>query len=119
MLAYIAKRLLATIPVMAVVAIFVFALLRLTPGDPGGDHRGLGGHHAGRRRRSARSWASTSRSSRSSSCGSATWPRGDFGESFFFKKQVAELVGDRIEPTLMLVAHDDGRCRSRSRCRWA
>ena len=34
MLAYIGKRLLATIPVMAVVAVFVFALLRLTPGDP-------------------------------------------------------------------------------------
>src|SRR4029453_17783662 len=34
MLAYIGKRLLATIPVMAIVAIFVFALLRLTPGDP-------------------------------------------------------------------------------------
>ena len=27
---------------------------------------------------------------------------GDFGESFFFKKKVAELVADRIEPTLML-----------------
>ena len=23
---------------------------------------------------------------------------GDFGESFFFKKQVAELIADRIEP---------------------
>ena len=34
MFAYIGKRLLATIPVMAVVAVFVFALLRLTPGDP-------------------------------------------------------------------------------------
>ncbi len=28
------RRLLATIPVMGVVALFVFALLRLTPGDP-------------------------------------------------------------------------------------
>jgi peptide/nickel transport system permease protein len=27
---------------------------------------------------------------------------GDFGESFFFKKQVAELIVGRIEPTLML-----------------
>ena len=27
---------------------------------------------------------------------------GDFGESFFFKKQVAELIAGRIEPTLML-----------------
>ena len=34
MLAYIGKRLLATIPVMAIVAVFVFAMLRLTPGDP-------------------------------------------------------------------------------------
>ncbi len=34
MLAYITRRLLATIPVMAVVAVFVFSMLRLTPGDP-------------------------------------------------------------------------------------
>lgn len=34
MLAFILRRLLATIPVMAVVALVVFAILRLTPGDP-------------------------------------------------------------------------------------
>src|SRR5579863_4315338 len=34
MLAYIVRRILATIPVMVVVAIFVFALLHLSPGDP-------------------------------------------------------------------------------------
>jgi peptide/nickel transport system permease protein len=34
MLTYIVRRILATIPVMAVVAIFVFALLYLSPGDP-------------------------------------------------------------------------------------
>jgi peptide/nickel transport system permease protein len=34
MLAYIMRRLLATIPVMAMVAVVVFAILRLTPGDP-------------------------------------------------------------------------------------
>src|ERR1044071_7042150 len=34
MFAYIIRRLLATIPVMAVVAVFVFALLYLSPGDP-------------------------------------------------------------------------------------
>jgi peptide/nickel transport system permease protein len=34
MFAYIVRRLLATIPVMGVVAIFVFSLLHLTPGDP-------------------------------------------------------------------------------------
>ena len=34
MTAYIVRRLLATMPVMAVVALFVFFLLRLAPGDP-------------------------------------------------------------------------------------
>jgi peptide/nickel transport system permease protein len=34
MLTYIARRLLATIPVMGMVAAIVFAILRLTPGDP-------------------------------------------------------------------------------------
>ncbi len=34
MLTYIARRLLSTIPVMVMVAIVVFAILRLTPGDP-------------------------------------------------------------------------------------
>ena len=34
MTAYILKRLLATIPAIAVVAVLVFMLLRLTPGDP-------------------------------------------------------------------------------------
>jgi len=34
MFAYIVRRILATIPVMAVVTIFVFALLYLSPGDP-------------------------------------------------------------------------------------
>ena len=34
MLAFILRRVLATIPVMGVVAVFVFLLLHLSPGDP-------------------------------------------------------------------------------------
>ena len=34
MLNFLARRLLATIPVMLIVAVLVFLLLRLTPGDP-------------------------------------------------------------------------------------
>ena len=34
MAGYLFKRILATIPVMLFVAIFIFMLLRLTPGDP-------------------------------------------------------------------------------------
>ena len=33
MLAYVVRRVLATVPVMAVVALFVFSLLYLAPGD--------------------------------------------------------------------------------------
>ena len=34
MLAYVTRRILATIPVMLIVALFVFSLLYLAPGDP-------------------------------------------------------------------------------------
>lgn len=34
MISYVLKRVLMTIPVMVVVALFVFLLLRLSPGDP-------------------------------------------------------------------------------------
>ena len=34
MLNYILRRILATIPVMAIVALFVFSLLYIAPGDP-------------------------------------------------------------------------------------
>ena len=34
MYAFILRRLLATIPVLLIVALLVFLLLRLTPGDP-------------------------------------------------------------------------------------
>jgi len=101
MLAYIGKRLLATIPVMAVVAVFVFAMLRLTPGDPAAIIAGA---------------AATSQDiadirtklglDRPIVSQFFVWIgrmfTGDFGESFFFKKQVAELIAGRIEPTLML-----------------
>ena len=34
MLGYLFRRVIATIPVMAIVALFVFSLLYLAPGDP-------------------------------------------------------------------------------------
>ena len=34
MLAFVARRVLATVPVLAMVVTFVFLMLRLTPGDP-------------------------------------------------------------------------------------
>jgi peptide/nickel transport system permease protein len=101
MLAYIARRLLATIPVMAVFAVLIFSMLRLTPGDPAAIIAGA---------------AATSQDivdirarlglDRSIVAQFFVWIghvlTGDFGESFFFKKQVATLIADRVGPTIAL-----------------
>jgi peptide/nickel transport system permease protein len=101
MLSYIGKRLLATIPVMAVVAVFVFAMLRLTPGDPAAILAG-----ASATTQDVVDIRAKLGLDQPILTQFVAWIgrlfTGDFGESFFFKKQVAELVADRIEPTLML-----------------
>jgi peptide/nickel transport system permease protein len=101
MLPYVGRRLLATIPVMAVVAVVVFSLLRLTAGDPAaiiaGDNATSQDVAAIRARLGLDRpiveqfviWV-------------ARVVRGDFGESFFFKKPVSQLILDRVEPTLAL-----------------
>jgi peptide/nickel transport system permease protein len=101
MFGYILRRLVATIPVMVVVAVLVFLMLRLTPTDPAaiiaGDNANSEQVAEIRKRlgldqpihRQFVIWANKTL-------------HGDFGESFFFKKQVAELIADRLEPTLSL-----------------
>ena len=101
MLAYVGKRLLATIPVMAVVAMLVFAMLRLIPGDPAAILAG-----ASATTQDVVDIRAKLGLDQPILAQFVAWIgrmfTGDFGESFFFKKQVAELVADRIEPTLML-----------------
>ncbi len=101
MLAFIARRLIATIPVLLFVAVFAFALLRLPGGDPcaiiAGDNATSEQVDAICEKLGLKKpllvqfyiWT-------------ASMLSGDFGESFFFKKTVAELIAQRIEPTLML-----------------
>ncbi|MBM3567694.1 MAG: ABC transporter permease [Alphaproteobacteria bacterium] len=101
MLAFVVRRLLATVPVLAMVAVFVFLMLRLTPGDPAaviaGDNAMPDQVEAIRQKLGLDEpivtqffiWI-----------GKAL--QGDFGESFFFKKTVAELIAQRIEPTVAL-----------------
>ncbi|MFO1303394.1 MAG: ABC transporter permease [Burkholderiales bacterium] len=101
MLAYTARRLLATIPVMAIVAVFVFALLRLTPGDPAAIIAG-----SAATTQDVESIRASLGLDRPIVAQFFVWIghmlQGDFGESFFFKRSVASLIADRIEPTLML-----------------
>jgi len=101
MLAFIARRLIATIPVLLFVAVFVFMLLRLTPGDPAaiiaGDNATADQVDAIRAKLGLDEPLLTQFMIWSGGVLS-----GDFGESFFFKKTVAELIAQRIEPTVML-----------------
>jgi peptide/nickel transport system permease protein len=101
MLAYLSRRLLATIPVMAIVAVLVFAMLRLTPGDPAAIIAGAAGTA-----QDVAAIRSRLGLDRSIFAQFFVWIgnilSGDFGESYFFKKQVAELIADRIGPTVAL-----------------
>jgi peptide/nickel transport system permease protein len=98
---FLLGRILATVPVLLVVAVVVFLLLRLTPGDPAAVIAGD---------------AATSEQiehirdslglNRPIPVQFGIWfgnvLRGDLGESFFFKKRVTELIAQRLEPTLAL-----------------
>ena len=103
MISFVARRLLATIPVLLIVAVLVFLLLRLTPGDPAAIMAGDA--------------ASTEQIARIRSGLGLDRPilvqfgiwfghllQGDLGESFYYKTQVTTLIGQRLEPTLSLAA---------------
>ena len=101
MFAYIVRRLLATIPVMGVVAIFVFSLLYIAPGDPAaviaGDlatsddiariHAQLGLDEPFLLRFGHWLWGVL---------------HGDLGTSIFTNLPVTQLIGQRPEPTIAL-----------------
>jgi peptide/nickel transport system permease protein len=101
MFSYVVRRLAATIPVMLIVAVLVFLMLRLTPSDPAaiiaGDNANAEQVAEIRNRLGLDQPILTQ---------FVIWTKktlhGDLGESFFFKKQVAELILDRLEPTASL-----------------
>ena len=101
MYAYIVKRILATIPVMAVVAVFVFGLLHLTPGDPAaiiaGDYASPSDIEGIREKLGLNEPLPVQ---------FYTWlksvAQGDLGVSIFSNLPVTKLIGQRVEPTLML-----------------
>lgn len=101
MYAYMARRLLAAIPVIVVVAGFVFLLLHISPGDPAAIIAGDVATAADIERIRVRlgldqplhvqflEWASH-------------LARGDLGNSIFSNLPVSRLIGQRLEPTIAL-----------------
>ncbi|MCH8001701.1 MAG: ABC transporter permease [Proteobacteria bacterium] len=99
--AYIIRRILATIPVMAVVGIFVFLLLHLTPGDPAAIIAGDYASPEDIKRIRAKLGLD-----RPIYIQFGTWVwqlmQGDLGISIFSDLPVSHLIAQRIEPTLAL-----------------
>ncbi len=103
MFAYIIRRVFATIPVMAVVALFVFSLLYIAPGDPAAI---IAGDQA--------SPADVERIRISLGLdrpflirfGSWVWDvlHGDLGTSIFTNLPVTHMIAQRIQPTVSLMA---------------
>jgi peptide/nickel transport system permease protein len=102
MLSYILRRILATIPVMAIVAFFVFSLLYIAPGDPAAVIAGDQASPADVER--IRQGLGLDRPFLVQ-FGSWLWHilHGDLGTSIFTNLPVAALIAQRIEPTLSLM----------------
>ncbi|KPK05018.1 MAG: peptide ABC transporter [Betaproteobacteria bacterium SG8_39] len=100
---FIARRLLSTIPVLAIVAVLVFMLLRLTPGDPAAI---LAGDAASTEQ--IEGIRKTLGLDQPLPVQFGIWLgqmlQGDLGESYYYKVRVTELIGQRLEPTLSLAA---------------
>jgi len=101
MFSYVARRLLATIVVMAVVAFVVFLLLYLTPGDPAAI---LAGDAATSQDIANIREALGLNAPFHVRFGEWVWRllHGDLGISIFTKLPVTQLIGQRVGPTLSL-----------------
>ena len=101
MLGYTIRRLLATIPVIGMVALFVFSLLYLTPGDPAAVIAGDIATVEDIERIREKLGLDQPFLTRFSVWASAVL-RGDLGISIFTNLPVTQLIGQRIGPTLSL-----------------
>jgi len=101
MLGYFVRRLLATIPVIGMVAFFVFALLYLTPGDPAAVIAGDIATVADIERIRHQLGLDQPLLPRFWSWASAVL-HGDLGISIFTNLPVTQLIGQRVGPTLSL-----------------
>jgi peptide/nickel transport system permease protein len=103
MLFFVIRRIASTVPVLVMVALIVFMILRLTPGDPAAALVGDNGTSAD----IARVRESLGLD-RPLPIQFATWTaqalHGNLGQSYYMKQPVAQLIEQRIEPTLSLSA---------------
>jgi peptide/nickel transport system permease protein len=101
MYGYIGRRILATLPVLGIVAIVVFAILHLSPGDPAALI--AGDHATPQQTADIRAKLGLDRPLYEQF---AVWLgsllRGDLGVSIFSNQPVTHLLAQRMEPTISL-----------------
>ena len=98
---YLLKRILAVIPVLLVVLVVVFLMLRLTPGDPAANIAGDAATSADiAELRVELGLEEPLPVQFAIYIGNLL--KGDFGESFYYKRPVISMIADGIEPTLSL-----------------
>jgi peptide/nickel transport system permease protein len=103
MFVYLVRRLLAVIPVMAVVVTVVFLLIHLIPGDPVSVM--LGPEASPAQIEATRRSLGLDRPIHEQLLGFyARVLRGDLGQSYFLDRPVTTAIMERAEPTLMLMA---------------
>ncbi|MBR1274089.1 ABC transporter permease [Bradyrhizobium sp. AUGA SZCCT0283] len=103
MVSYILRRILSTLPVMGIVALFVFSLLYIAPGDPAAVIAGDQASPADVER--IRQGLGLDRPFLVQ-FGTWLWNilHGDLGTSIFTNLPVASMIAQRIEPTFSLMA---------------
>jgi peptide/nickel transport system permease protein len=101
MLRFLFQRLLALIPVLFIVAVIVFLILRLTPGDPAAVIAGNSASNDDIERIREQLGLNQPLLTQFGIWLSGVL-RGDLGFSFYLNKPVTELILQRIEPTLSL-----------------
>ena len=98
---YILKRVLSTVPVVVIVVLFVFLMLRLAPGDPAaviaGDYATAEDVERIREQLGLNDAIPVQMYRWIAQLGS-----GDLGTAIFSKLPVTTLIGQRLEPTLLL-----------------
>ncbi|MBP6903272.1 MAG: ABC transporter permease [Burkholderiaceae bacterium] len=101
MLKFLLRRLASTLPVLLIVSLLVFGMLRLTPGDPAAVLAG----DAASTEQIALIRANLGLD-RSIPAQYAIWLghllTGDLGQSYYYKTAVTTLIAQRLEPTLSL-----------------
>jgi peptide/nickel transport system permease protein len=103
LLRFVASRLAATIPVLLVVAVVVFLILRLTPGDPAAVIAGNSATNEDiERLRTALGLDRSVPEQFFLWLGNVL--QGDLGFSYYLNKPVTELIIQRLEPTVSLAA---------------